>query len=177
MRHFILAVAGLASLAAPLAAQTAGELRDDRREIHQDRRELRDDRRDGDRREFRDDRRELRDDRREFRDDRRDFRDDRRDGDRRFEGGERQRWDGNRDGRRYDAGRYAYPRGFGYRSWGVGAFLPRAYWGGSYIIARPSLYGIGYARPNAHWVRVGPDALLIRNRDGAVLEVLRNRFY
>ena len=173
MRNLILAVAGLASLAAPLGVQAyPGEVRDDRREVRQDRQQLRDDRRDGDRLEFRDDRREYRDDRRELRDDRRDLRDVRRD-DRGF--GYRDNDRG--DSRRYDAGRYAYPRGYTYRAWGVGAFLPRAYWGGSYLIGRPNLYGLGYARPRTHWVRVGPDALLIRDRDGAVVEVIRGRFY
>ena len=176
MRKFLLATATLAALIAPLAAQAyPGEIHDDRREVHQDRREVQSDRANGDRREFHEDRRELREDRGELREDRHD---------RRWDGDHDRRWDGDHDrgrvgydGRRYDAGRYYHPHGYNYRVWGVGAFLPRPYWGGSYLIGSPGLYGLGYARPNAHWVRVGPDALLIRNGDGAVVEVVRNRFY
>ena len=170
MRKFILATIAVASLAAPLAAQAQpgelrhdrGEIRQDRGELRGDRRELREDRRDGDRREFRDDRREFRDDRRDLRGDRRDFRDDRRDAYR---------------GERFRAGSYYHPRGYGYRSWNTGAYLPRAYWGQRYWIGNPVGYRLDYARSGTRWIRVGPDALLIRTYNGSVIRVVRNLFY
>ncbi|WP_419813995.1 RcnB family protein [Glacieibacterium sp.] len=148
MRKFILASIAFASLAMPLAAQAQpGEYRHDRREIREDRRELREDRRD-------------------FRRDRREFRDDRRGG-----------YDRGYRGERFRAGSYYHPRGYGYRSWNTGAYLPRAYWGQRYWIGNPVGYRLDYARPGTRWIRVGPDALLIRTYNGSVIRVVRNLFY
>ncbi|QXQ05445.1 DUF1090 family protein [Sphingosinicellaceae bacterium] len=202
MRSFILATVALASLAVPLAAQAQDEIHRDRHEVRQQVRELDAAKRSGDprairqeqrdvngaRREMRSDLRDRRDDRGgdryAGRDDRRDYRrDDRRD-DRRGDewrdnrGGDwrdhRGGWDGER---RYNAGRYEYPRGYGYRAWGVGGFLPRSYWGERYWVARPVAYGLPYAGPGTRWIRVGPDALLIRNFNGSVIRVARGIFY
>ena len=181
MRKLILATAALASLAAPLAAQTPGDLRDDRRDVRHERHELNDARAEGDRLEVRDERHDLRDARDQLRDDRRERFDDRRD---RFDDrrDDRHEW---RDGRgaewraerRYSAGRYYYPRGYGYRAWAVGGFLPRSYWGERYWVGRPLAYGLPNAWRGTRWVRVGPDALLIRVYDGSVVRVARGIFY
>ena len=188
MRKLILATAALASLAAPLAAQTPGDLRDDRRDVRHERHELNDARAEGDRREVRDERHDLRDARDQLRDDRRERFDDRRD---RFDD-RRDRIDDRRDDRhewrdgrgaewraerRYSAGRYYYPRGYGYRAWAVGGFLPRSYWGERYWVGRPLAYGLPNAWRGTRWVRVGPDALLIRVYDGSVVRVARGIFY
>ena len=191
MRKFILATVALASLAVPLAAQAyPGEIRDDQREVRQQTRELNDAQRRGDPRDIREERRdvigarrELREDVRDHRDDRRgDWRDDRRD-DRR--GGD---WRNDRrgdyrddrrgyEGRRYDAGRYYYPQGHNYRAWNVGGYLPRPYWGERYWVGRPAAYGLPFAARGLRWIRVGPDALLIRAYNGSVVRVVRGIFY
>ncbi len=177
MRKFILATAALAALAAPLAAQAyPGELRNDRREIRQETRELRNAQRYGDRGDIRSERRDVREARQEFREDRRDRngRAGSRDGRHGYYDGSRGNW---RAERRYDAGRYYYPRGYGYRAWNVGGFLPRSYWGERYWVGRPVNYGLPYAGRGLRWIRVGPDALLIRQYNGSVVRVVRGIFY
>ncbi len=196
MRNLILATVALASLAAPLAAQAyPGEVRSDRRQVEQQREELRDAYRSGDPRaidrEHRDlqrahqelnaDVRDRGNDRRDWRndrhDDRRDWGNDRRDGDYRRDSYRDERRTEWRAERRYDAGRFYYPRGYGYRAWTVGGFVPHAYWGERYWVGRPVAYGLPYAVGGTRWVRVGPDALLIRAYNGAVLRVVRGIFY
>lgn len=177
LRKIILAALAATTLAGPALAQTSyGELRRDREEIRQGRAELRDDLRRGDYREYREDRRELAEDRREYREDRRDFRRDRdwrhgRDwrNDRRTDW----RWDGNRHRERW----YGYPRGYAYRPYGVGYAVPRGYWGNRYWIARPDYYRLPPAWRGTRWVRVGPDALLIRIGDGFVVRAVRGLWY
>lgn len=194
MRRLILATATLATLVAPLAAQAyPGEIRDDRREIRQEARDLNRAQLNGDRGDIREQREDLRDARREYREDIRDRRDDRGyRGDRDGYRGDRDGYRGGRDGfrgerygdgrgewraeRRYSAGRYYYPRGNSYRAWAVGGYIPRAYWGERYWI-RPASYGLPFAARGTRWVRVGPDALLIRTYNGAVVRVVRGMFY
>lgn len=183
MRNLILATVALASLASPLAAQAyPGEVRDDRRNLQEQREDLRDAYRSGDRRAVREEGRDVRDANHELHSDVRDRHDDRRDdrgdwrNDRRgdYRDHRRSEW---RAERRYDAGRFAYPRGYGYRAWTVGGYVPRAYWGERYAVGRPVAYGLPYAARGTRWVRVGPDALLIRAYNGAVVRVVRGIFY
>ncbi len=144
---------------------------DGRRDMRQDdHRDVRDDRRDyrqDEHRDFRqDERRDFRDDRRDFRqDERRDFRDDRRGY------GEGDRF------ARFRAERFVYPRGYGYRYYGVGALLPRVFWSQRYYIAQPDFYRLPPPFAGTHWVRVGPDAILVRNYDGRVVRVIQGLFY
>ncbi len=121
--------------------------------------------------------------------DHRDF--DRRDGDRRDGGyaqgyrqGEHREW---RDDRRnfqaaegygrWRGAPFSYPRGYGYRYYAPGAFLPRAFFGGNYWIGNPGYYQLPPAYGGTRWIRVGPDALLIRGYDGYVVRVIRGIFY
>ena len=172
MRKLMIAAMTLVSVAAPALA-AAQEI--DRRDGY----EHRDDRRDGDRRDG--DRRDGRPGYERRDGDRRDG--DRHDGDRRD--GYRQdgyRHDGDRrDERRierFDAGRYYAPRGYAYRSWAVGGFFPRAYYDQRFWIADPFAYRLPpVPYRGARWVRYGPDALLVRIRDGYVIQVVPNRFY
>ena len=153
-----------ANARAPEVAQDRDQ-RDERgREFDRDRREGDRDRRDFDRRDFRDDR-----DRRDF--DRRDFRGDRDRGDaRRFF---------NYRGRQYTAVRgpdFRYPRGWGYRHWNRGEFLP------SLFLAAPFFFDYGYlGLPppplNYRWVRYGPDALLVNVYDGRIIDTIYDAFY
>lgn len=100
-----------------------------------------------------------RDDRRGWHDDRHDWRGDRRDW----------RWEGPR----WRGPAYYYPRGYGYRPWGVGYRLPPAYFGGGYWINDFALYRLPPPWGGTRWIRVGPDALLIRLGDGVVLRAVR----
>lgn len=153
MRNLIVAALTLTTLAVPAVtvAQSLEQRLERRDERLDDRRDdLRDDRRD-----FREDRRDYRDDRR---DDRRDFRDDRR-------------------ADRYQAGRYYGPRGYAYRNWAVGSIFPNAYYDRRYWIGNYAQYRLPSPYRGARWVRYGPDAVLIRVRDGSVIRVIRNRFY
>lgn len=128
-----------------------------------------------------------------------DYRDgDRRDGDHRdwnrggdnrgyaqgYRQGERHEW---RDDRRnfqvgegygrWRAAPFYYPRGYGYRYYAPGAFLPRVFFGGNYWIGNPGYYQLPPAYGGTRWIRVGPDALLIRGYDGYVVRVIRGIFY
>lgn len=126
-----------------------------------------------DRREWRDDRRDWRDDRRDWRDDRRDWRDDRRDWrDARWDNRRDWRWDGNRY---RDA--YYHPRGYAYRPYAIGYPVPRPYIGGRYWINDWGRYRLPPPWAGTRWVRVGPDALLIRIGDGFVLRAVRGLWW
>ena len=175
-RKAMLAALAATTMAGPVLAQDwhhdRRELRGDRAELRGDRQELRGDIRNGDRGEFRRDAREFRDDRREFRDDRRDFRGDRRD----FRDGDRRadwRWDQTR----YRWNGYAYPRGYGYRTWGIGAPIDRVFWGSRYWINDWGSYRLSAPYAGTRWIRVGPDALLIRIYDGRVVRAVRGIYY
>ena len=119
------------------------------------------------------------------RDDRRDdWRDDRHDGrrdDRRYDnrgGHDRDyRYDSSWNGARYRGPAYAYPRGYGYQSWGVGYRLPQAYFGNRYWIGNPGYYRLPPAYRGTRWVRVGPDALLIDRRSGYVVRAVRGLYW
>lgn len=167
------AVPAFAQIPPPDVRQDRHDVQQDRRDGHEDRRDVRDDqrdlrqdRRDGDRHDYRDDRRELNGDRRDVRqDERREFHDDRRGY------GQNQRY------ARFRGETFAYPRGYGYRYYGEGVRLPNAYWGERYYISRPDFYRLPPAYRGTRWVRIGPDALLIRAYDGTVIRSIRGLFY
>ena len=86
----------------------------------------------------------------------------------------------NYGGRYYDAvraPRWVAPRGWTYRRYAVGAYVPSYFLGGSYII-NPLTFGVRVqaAGPNRHWIRVGDDLYLV-NRRGRVIQVIPNVFY
>jgi Ni/Co efflux regulator RcnB len=116
--------------------------------------------------------------------DRRDFDRDRRDFDRgRDFRGERDRADARRAfsyrGRQYYAVRgpeFRYPRGWSYRHWNRGDLLP------SFFLAAPYFFDYGFLGlpppPRAYrWVRYGPDALLVNEYDGRIIDVIYDAFY
>ncbi|PZQ56815.1 MAG: hypothetical protein DI570_20610 [Phenylobacterium zucineum] len=146
-----------------------------------------DGRRDGDRRDW-DGRRDDRNDRRDWDrrgDERRDW--DRRDRDRR----DWDRRDDRRDYRRWERGhypqvyvnphRYRYdwrpPSGFYLRSWGYGEFFPRGWFGPGWWIVDAWQYDLPLPPPGFEWVRSGPDALLIDEYSGRIVQVVRNVFW
>ena len=92
-------------------------------------------------------------------------------------------WDNRRHDRRdyaryrYNYGHYRAPHGYHYRVWHRGDYLPRAYYGHSYVVYDCHPYRL-YAPPYGyHWVRVGNDVLLTAIATGVVLDVLYNIWY
>ena len=92
-------------------------------------------------------------------------------------------WDNRRHDRRdyaryrYNYGHYRAPHGYHYRTWHRGDYLPRAYYGSSYVVYDWRPYRL-YAPPYGyHWVRVGNDVLLTALATGVVLDVLYNIWY
>lgn len=138
-------------------AQSAAEVRHDRREVARDRAEIRQDQRRGDWREARRDSRELARDRRELHED---WRDHRRAYPDRF----------RRPG-------YAAPRGYAYRPIGVGGRLESSFYGRSYWINDWSSYRLSRPGPGLQWIRYGNDVLLVNVRNGHVLRVYSRFFY
>ncbi len=166
-----------------------GQRQDDRGQRPDDRGQRPDDRgqRPDDRGGRPDDRGQRGDDRGGFRqDDRGGFRQDDRGGFRQDDRGRQdERRDFGDDRRRYgDGDQYArfhgdafyYPRGFGYRYYGIGTVLPRVFLDQRYYIGQPDYYRLPPAAYGTRWVRVGPDALLIRY-NGRVIRVIRGLFY
>jgi Ni/Co efflux regulator RcnB len=84
---------------------------------------------------------------------------------------------GWREGQRFHVSPYRYPRGFGYQTWAFGAFLPGAFLAPDYTLWDYWVYGLPAPPPGFHWIRVGPDALLVRYGDGYVLDAAYGLFY
>lgn len=172
MRTMILTVLAAATLlpAASAGAQSAGELRRDRRDIREEQSELRDARRTGDRSEIREQRRDVRDARREYREDLRERVNDR---DRAYG---RDDWRGQRErnGSLYRGGNWNAP--FRYTAFRPGARIGAGYYGQRYVIADPWRYHLPRARYGQQWFRHYGDVILIDTRRGIVIDVKRG-FY
>jgi len=84
---------------------------------------------------------------------------------------------GWRGGGRFRGPSYRYPSGFGYQRWGFGAYLPFAFLAPDYFLGSYWTYGLPAPPPGYHWIRVGPDALLVRYGDGYVLDAVYGIFY
>ena len=131
---------------------------------HEQRHDRRDDRRD-DRREWRQD---NRDDRREWRQDRRDDRRDYRQQVRAYE-----RW--QRAERRYNAPRYAPPRGYQVRQWSYGQRMPSYYTQG-YVVNDYHRYGLRAPPRGYQYVRSGNDVVLAAVAGGLITAVIAGLF-
>ena len=79
--------------------------------------------------------------------------------------------------RRYHAEAYRQPSGYQYRHWGYGERLPQSYFGRDYWIMDFLMYGLDEPPPGYVWVRYGPDALLIDQYDGEIVEVEYGVYY
>jgi Ni/Co efflux regulator RcnB len=78
---------------------------------------------------------------------------------------------------RFHAGIYRAPPGYRYQRWGFGQFLPSVYWGRDFWLTDFLTYGL-FAPPDGYvWVRYGPDALLIDQNTGEILQVDYGVFY
>jgi Ni/Co efflux regulator RcnB len=92
-------------------------------------------------------------------------------------------WDNRRHDRhdyaryRYHMGHYHRPHGYYHHTWYRGHYLPRGWYGSSYIIHDWHPYRL-YAPPYGYaWVRVGNDVLLTALATGLVLDVIYDIWY
>lgn len=74
------------------------------------------------------------------------------------------------------APRFVYPRGYSYRRWSVGAFLPLLFLSDLYYVDWEYL-GLPPPFRDTEWVRYGSDALLVDVYTGRVLDVAYGVFY
>ncbi|WP_428155730.1 RcnB family protein [Brevundimonas sp.] len=133
------------------SAQSRGDHRYEQRE---DRRDHRQDRRD-DRREFRQDQRQ---DRQEYRQQQRAY----------------DRW--QRAERRYNAPRYAPPRGYAVRTWSYGQRMPSYYRTNAYVVNDYNRYGLRAPPRGYQYVRSGNDVVLAAVAGGLITAVIAGLF-
>jgi Ni/Co efflux regulator RcnB len=78
--------------------------------------------------------------------------------------------------RYYAPTRYYAPYGYRYgRTYTVGSYLPRSYYGSSYYVDyRP--YGLSPPPYGYQWVRVGNDVYLVQTRNGLIMEAVMSLF-
>lgn len=84
---------------------------------------------------------------------------------------------GIRAPRRYNAAEYRGPEGYVYQRWSVGQILPPAYRAQAYILDQFMGYDLTSPQFGNAWVRFGPDALLVNQKTGEILEVRYAMFY
>ncbi len=74
-------------------------------------------------------------------------------------------------------GRWRYPPGQRYRRWAIGGILPGLFLSSGYIFDDYWRLGLGGPPYGYHWVRYGPDLLLVEWRTGRVVDVIYGAFY
>ena len=79
--------------------------------------------------------------------------------------------------RRFRVDQYRWDRGHSYRRYGYGQQLPSYYYGRSFWISSFLLYGLFAPPSGLIWVRYGPDALLIDQETGEIVQVRYNMFF
>ena len=79
--------------------------------------------------------------------------------------------------RRFHFGSYERPRGWYYRRWGFGEFLPWYFWSQNYWINDYAYFGLPYPPYGCVWIRYGDDALLIDSYTGQVVEAIYGLYY
>jgi hypothetical protein len=72
---------------------------------------------------------------------------------------------------------FAYPSGWAYRRWAVGAVLPPIFLTPDYYYTDYAGLGLDPPPPGTQWVRYGPDLLLVDVSTGQVLETVYGVFY
>ncbi len=72
---------------------------------------------------------------------------------------------------------FHYPRGYRYRRWSVGGFLPSIFLGSSYYYNNYAGLGLGAPQYGYRWIRYGPDLLLVNIRTRRVRDVIYGAFY
>ena len=87
-------------------------------------------------------------------------------------------WHRNFDSpRQFHAGSYRAPRGYYYRRYSYGQRLPRDYYERNFWLADFLTFGLLSPPDGYVWVRYGPDALLIDEETGEIIQVRYNVFY
>jgi len=71
---------------------------------------------------------------------------------------------------------FAYPRGYGYRRWAIGAVLPPALFAPSYFYPGYAELGLQQPPPGYAWVRYGPDLILVNLDTGDVEDAVYGAF-
>jgi Ni/Co efflux regulator RcnB len=79
--------------------------------------------------------------------------------------------------RRFRIGIYHGPRGFHYRRWSYGEYLPSSYYARPFWLLNAIAYGLFSPPPGLIWVRYGDDALLIDQYTGEIVQVRYDVFY
>jgi Ni/Co efflux regulator RcnB len=79
--------------------------------------------------------------------------------------------------RRYRVESYRQPYGYSYRRWNYGQRLPRHYYVRNFWLTNFLFYGLFTPPPGYIWVRYGPDALLIDEYTGEIVQVQYDIFY
>ena len=79
--------------------------------------------------------------------------------------------------RHFHAGIYRAPPGYHYQRWGYGQFLPAVYWGRDFWITDFLAFGLFAPPDGLIWVRYGPDALLVDQYTGEIIQVDYGVFY
>jgi hypothetical protein len=77
---------------------------------------------------------------------------------------------------RVQAPPFAYPRGYGYRRWAIGAVLPPLLFAPSYFYPGYAQLGLQAPPPGYAWVRYGPDLILVNIDNGQVEDVVYGAF-
>jgi len=83
------------------------------------------------------------------------------------------------EGRRHEpfyGGVYIWPAGYAYSPLAEGAYLPPVFATSTYFINNYGYYGLSAPPPAYRWVRYGPDMVLIRLADDAVMKVVKGVF-
>ncbi len=71
---------------------------------------------------------------------------------------------------------FAYPRGWGYRQWSIGARLPPLFLAPAYFYPGWAALGLQAPPYGYDWVRYGPDLLLVNLTTGDVEDVVYGVF-
>lgn len=66
---------------------------------------------------------------------------------------------------------FHYPHGYRYRRWHAGLILPSLFLAAHYGFHDYAAYGVPYPPHGYHWVRYGPDLVLVHSRDGRIRDV------
>lgn len=80
-------------------------------------------------------------------------------------------------GHRFHWGVYHAPPGWVYHHWGFGDHIDAIYWGRDYWITGYLNFGLVAPPDDCVWVRYGPDALLIDEDTGEIVQVVYGLFY
>ena len=72
---------------------------------------------------------------------------------------------------------FRYPSGYSYRRWSIGALLPSLFLSNNYYFNDYSALGVGAPPYGYHWVRYGPDLLLVQNGTRRIVDVIYGAFY